>query len=237
MNRQFVTTRWTLVLQASSLNEAERREALTELLSQNWYPLYAFLRRSGKAPQEAEDLIQGFCLHVIEKNVFAGRTEHRRSRFRSFLLKCLKNFMANEWSRQQAAKRGGGRPSFSLDFSSADQRYQREPSHSATAERAFDRAWAIELIERSLQQLAAKWAESGKQAEFEILKTCLLGTEQAPRQEVADRLGVSTNTLKVTIHRLKAEFRKELCLQVADTLDRDDLLEDEISFLFSSLSL
>lgn len=237
MNQQFLTTRWTLVLQAANLSNEARRAALAELMSQTWYPLYSFARRTGKSHEEAEDLVQGFCLHVFEKNILEGLGPHRRSRFRSFLITCLKNYIANDWNRQQASKRGGNKKLLSLDFSQADQRYQLEPEHNLTAQRAFDRAWAIELIERSLRQLADNWSEGGKKAEFDVLKTCLLGQETASRQETADRLGMSANRLKVTIHRLKAEFRQELCRNVAETLDREDLLEDEISFLFSALSL
>ncbi len=236
MQPRFPTTRWTLVVRASSFDQAERKEALSSLMSQNWYPLYCFVRRSGKSHQEAEDLIQGFFLHVIEKDVIAGVAPHRKSRFRSFLLACLKNFIANDLARQRAAKRGGGHSCVSLDFTRADQKFQREPEHTATAERAFDRAWAIELIGNSLERLAETWAAAGRLAEFEMLKPCLLGAETLPRQEVANRLGISPDILKVKVHRLRSEFRQGLCRQVAETLENQDLLEDEINFLFSSIS-
>lgn len=235
MQSSFLTTRWTLVVQASSFDAAERQEALSSLMSQNWYPLYCFVRRRGKTHQAAEDLIQGFFLHVIEKDVLNGVSPYRQSRFRGFLLACLKNFMANDSAREQAAKRGGDRRIVSLDCTAAEQKFRREPAHSLTAERAFDRVWAIEMIGRSLERLAETWAAADRSSEFELLKPCLLGAETLARQEVANHLGVSLNTLKVKVHRLRSDFRQELCRQVADTLDNQHLLEDEINFLFSSL--
>ena len=125
----------------------------------------------------------------------------------------------------------------SLGFTCANQKFQREPEHSATAERAFERAWAIELIGQSLERLAEKWVAADRSAEFEIIKPCLLGAEDLPRQEVANRLGISPETLKVKVHRLRSDFRRELCCQVAETLENQELLEDEINFLFSSLGV
>ena len=113
---RFQTTRWPLVVRASSFDQAERKEALSSLMPQNWHPLYCFVRRSGKAHQGAEDLIQGFFLHVVEKDVLAGVAPHRKSRFRSILLACLKNFIANDVARQRAVKRGGGQVCVSLGF-------------------------------------------------------------------------------------------------------------------------
>ena len=233
----FPTTRWTLVVRATAEDFAVRQEALAELLSQNWYPLYAFLKRSGKPDDEIEDLIQGFYLRILDSDLLTSVDQHRRGRFRSFLLVCLKNFVANEWQRDQAVKRGGNWKKLSLDLSTANERYQIEPSHDLTPQRAFDRAWALDMLDRSLQEIADRWQASGKGRKFDLLKGYLLHTDSLPRDEVAAELNMTPAALKVAVHRLRAEFRSALCRQVAETLDRDDLLEDEINRLFSALSM
>lgn len=237
MSHGFQTTRWTLVLQAGNENDADRRAALSELLTANWYPLYSFLRRTGKPHQETEDLIQGFCLHIVEKNTLAGVSQRSRSRFRSYLLACLKNYVANQQQYQRAIKRGGDQAPLSLDFKRADERFSNEPAQHDPPEKAYDRIWALDLINRTLNVVATQWAEAGKQNQFEHLKCFLLGNEVESREQTAADLGITTNALKVTIHRLRAEFRRELCAQVAETLGKHDLLEDEISFLFVALKL
>lgn len=241
MNSHFRTTRWTLVLRAAGQKSPERNAAMAELLSQNWYPLYAFLRRSGKQSAEIEDLVQGFYAHVLENDLLGKVEYHRQGRFRNFLLVCLKNYQANQWQREQAIKRGGGKSHVSIthipvDLSAADRRYQREPDHELTPERAFERAWAIEMIDRSMQSVANRWRENGKAEKFESLKGFLIQTESLSRDEVAEKLKLSPGALKLAIHRLRAEFRQTLCQQVVETLERDDLLEDEINLLFSALS-
>lgn len=225
------------MLRAASVDEQQRREALAELLTLNWYPLYSFLRHGGKQAAEAEDLIQGFFLRVLEKDLFSGLQNHRQGRFRSFLLVCLKRYAANQWRSDQAVKRGGSHRFLSIDFDSGEQRYQLEPSHDLTPERAFDRDWALELIDRSLRILGQEWLESGKGDQFQKLKVFLGGDGIQSRQAVADELGISKNALKVRIHRLMAQFRQILCREVADTLGREDLLEDEINLMFRSIGL
>ena len=228
------------MLRAAGADSPERNAALAELLTQNWYPLYAFLRRSGKQPAEIEDLVQGFYAHVLENDLLLKVEQHRQGRFRNFMLVCLKNYEANQWQRGQAIKRGGGKTHMSLtpspiDLSAADRKYQIEPAHDLTPQRAFERAWAMELLERSLRIVAKHWEEKGKADKFESLKGFLIQTEKIPRDEVAAKLNLSPGALKLAIHRLRAEFRQTLCQEVAQTLDRDDLLEDEINLLFSAL--
>jgi len=236
VSNSFQTTRWTLVLRASSPDEETRREALAELLALNWYPLYSFLRYSGKQASEAEDLIQGFFVRVLERDLFAGLEQHRRGRFRSFLLVCLKRYALNQSRSERAIKRGGGKRVVSIDFEAADQRFQHEPSHDLTPEKAFDRDWAMELIQRSLRALGQRWSDAGKSEEFKKLKGFLTRDEGLSREAIAAELSISKNTLKVRIHRLTAEFRQILCQQIADTLGREDLLEDEINYLFRSFN-
>ena len=234
----FRTTRWTLVLRAAGGGGGgqQQHEALSELLSQNWYPLYSYLRHAGKQPTEAEDLVQGFFTHVLERNLFESVQPHRQGRFRNFLLVCLKRYVANDRRHDQAIKRGGGKRTMSIDAAAAEQRYQLEPSHHQTADRAFERAWAIEIVERSLQVLEESWEAAGNGQQFQLLKDCLTHGDGGDRGAIADQLEISRETLKVRVHRLRAEFRQVLCQGVADTLGREDLLEDEINLLFLALS-
>jgi DNA-directed RNA polymerase specialized sigma24 family protein len=237
MNPMFPTTRWTLVARATSADFSTRQAALAELLSQSWYPLYAFLRRSGQADHEIEDLIQGFYLRILESDLLTNVEQHRQGRFRNFLVTCLKNYVANEWQRDRAIKRGGQAKKLSLDLKLANERYQFEPSHAMTPQRAFERAWAIDMLDRSLKEVARRWHETGKGRKFDLLKVYLTRSDDVPRADVAAELGMTPAALKVAVHRLRAEFRSTLCQQVAETLERDDLLEDEINQLFSALSV
>ena len=224
-------------MQAAQSGQSEHKQALAQLLSDYWYPLYAYLRRSGKLHEEAEDLIQEFFAHLIEKEVLSDISSGGRGRFRNFLLVCLKNFVINHWQKQSALKRGGNKKHLSLDFDQKTEYYSFHPSDDLTPERAFDRAWAIEIINHSLQKVAQSWHDSGKGEQFRCLRVFLLPEDQTPPyRETAEQLGVSVSALKVTIHRLKAEFRKALCAEVSDTLLRGDLLEDELNRLFSALS-
>ena len=237
MLQRFQTTQWTLVLQASSDDDLVRKQALSELVNQNWYPLYSFLRHSGKSSEQAEDSLQGFFVRVIEKNVLAGIRPHQRSRFRSFLLACLKNFVSNEIKHERAAIRQGSQKILSIDFEQADEKFQLEALDSTTPQQAYDRAWAVEQIQVALLEVHDHWNESGKGDQFELLKGCLIEGEHFSRDEIASALNISKETLKVRIHRLRGEFRNALYRVVAQTLDDTELLEDEINQLFSAFRL
>jgi len=197
MQRAFQTTRWTLILQvANSANQEQRQEALAELVSLNWFPLYTFLRRSGKQADEAEDLIQGFFARLIEKKTLEHLEGPERGRFRNFLLVCLKR-----------------------------------------SETAFDRSWALDVIDRGLESVSEAWTAAGKSDRFEMLKVYLSASHESPSyRDVSEKMGVSEGALRVMVHRLRADFRQAICDIVADTLESGDLLEDEINHLFSALN-
>lgn len=232
MAQGFQTTRWTIVLQASSPNDDLRNQALTELVERNWYPLYSFLRHSGKTAEHSEDLLQGFFARVIEKNMFANVRPHERSRFRSFLLTCLKNYVTSEFKYQRAKIRNPDKQLFSIDFGNANEKFQIEAKDSISPQRAYERAWAIEQIEKALAEVQSNWIASGKEEQFEILKGCLIKDENLSRAKIAELLNISKETLKVRIHRIRGEFRNALCRVVSETLDDVELLEDEINQLF-----
>jgi len=158
MQSAFQTTRWTLILQATnSVNNDDQQAALAELVELNWFPLYTFLRRSGKKAHEAEDLIQGFFVRLIEKKTLEHLAGPQRGRFRNFLLVCLKNYMAGERQKSQAQRRGGGKQQLPLDFQAADRRYQTEPFHELTSTclplmsrlltALFQKAWTFQKVQ------------------------------------------------------------------------------------------
>jgi len=238
MQAAFQTTRWTMILQAGNRsNKVEQQAALEELISRNWFPLYTYLRRGNMPADEAEDLIQGFFARLIEKNMLENIEGAHRGRFRNFLLVCLKRYVIGEWQKSQAQRRGGGQRKLSLDFQDADRRYQVEPFHELTPENAFNRSWALDVIDQALETVRQAWAEAGKSDRFEALKVHLTGSDRAPSyHELSEKLSVSESSLRVTVHRLRAEFRTAICDIVADTLESGDLLEDEINFLFSALN-
>src|SRR5688572_32879182 len=133
------------------------RRALEELCRTYWYPLYAYVRRSGKSPEEAEDLTQEFFARLLEKDLFA-QADRERGRFRTFLLTALQRFLANEWHRSQAQKRGGGVSIVSIDASHAEERYHAEPADASTPERLYERRWALTLLDRVLGDQANEYA-------------------------------------------------------------------------------
>jgi RNA polymerase sigma factor (sigma-70 family) len=233
----FCTTRWTMVLHAGDPNSPMRQKALAELLQAYWYPLYGFIRRQGRSAVDAEDLLQDFIARLLEhgslKNVREGQ-----GRFRNFLLVCLRNYMADEAARATAQKRGGGRRGLTLDFESAAGRYQMEPVHDATADRLFERDWALELIQQTFGRLAAEWQEQGKTKQFAALGKFLVGSSgDATYAAVGVELGMSEGAVKTAVHRLRGRFRQLLCEHVSATLENDDVLEDEIRQLFAALSV
>jgi RNA polymerase sigma-70 factor (ECF subfamily) len=224
-----------MVLQAGDHNSPQREQALADLLQSYWYPLYGYVRRQGYPADRAEDLMQGFMTRLLEKDSLRNVREGR-GRFRSFLLVCLRNYLTSEVERTQAQKRGGNSRILSLDFATADARYQHEPSHEMTAARLFERDWALEVIEQTFARLKAESNGNAKERQFAVLSKYLIATEASPPYSaVAAELAISEGAVKTAVHRLRARFRELLCDQVAATLDSDDLLEDEIHRLFAAL--
>ena len=157
----FATTRWTLVLAAGDDASAPGREALDELCRAYWFPLYAYIRRRGHDAHAAEDLTQGFFARLLERNDLA-RLTREGGKFRSFLLTALNHFLANEYERNQALKRGGGQTPLSLDDEDAEARYLREPAHVESPDRLYERQWAVALMESALDRLAEEQAAAGR---------------------------------------------------------------------------
>ena len=169
-NDCFATTRWTMVLAAGSGSDQADR-ALARLCQNYWVPLYAYLRKKGHQPADAEDIVQAFLARLIEKVALAA-ADPNRGRFRSFLISSLQNFAANRRDQELTHKRGGNLRKFSLDFNTAEAAYHREPWTDLTPEKIFDRRWAIELLNLVLARLQREHAASGKEELFRRLSPC-----------------------------------------------------------------
>jgi RNA polymerase sigma-70 factor (ECF subfamily) len=206
---------------------------LAKLCSAYWYPIYAFIRRQGRNAHDAQDLTQDFFAELIERDSLAGVVKER-GRFRSWLLAVLKHFLSNEWHRSQRQKRGGGTTVVSLD-DEAERRYLTEPADPRTAERLFDRAWALTLVDRVLSQLESEWCETGKREQFQILKGTLTG-DRASYPDLAARLTMSEGAARVTVHRLRNRYRDLLRLEIAQTVAFPGDADDELRQLFAALS-
>lgn len=231
----FATTRWTLVLAAGRQGSAASEQALAYLCEAYWYPLYAFVRRSGHPAEDARDLTQAFFATLLEKN-YLGAADPERGHFRSFLLTAVKHFLSKQRERERAQKRGGGRPLLPLDFAKGEERYRREPTHEVTAERLYEQHWAIAVIERVLDQLRERYRQAGNEALFERLKDHLTGQETGRSyREIAGDLGVSEATYKMSVHRARRRFREMLLAEIAQTVETPADVESELRDLFQAV--
>src|ERR1041385_2267684 len=185
----FATTHWTVVLAAQRSNSTRAHAALSSLCQAYWFPIYAFVRRQGHGPHDAQDLTQEFFARLLEKNFLAGG-DRTKGRFRSFLLGAVKHFLANEWDKARAQKRGGGRIPVPLDFTDAETSFSVEPADELTAERIFERRWALALLEQVLRRLREEHVRDGKEKLFEQLKPTLTEPSRTiSYAEIARRLG------------------------------------------------
>jgi RNA polymerase sigma-70 factor (ECF subfamily) len=233
--RQFASTRWSLVVAAGQRDGPESEAALASLCRLYWYPLYAYARRHLPNPEDAQDLTQEFFARLLEKD-YLRQVDRQRGRFRSFLLTAFKHFLAKERERAGAQKRGGGRKPLPLDFQSGEQRYQREPSHAATAEALYERGWALTLLEQALARLREEQTGAGKGRLFECLKGTLTGADAArPYAELAAELGLSAEAIKVTVHRLRRRYGELLRAEIAQTVTTAEEVEDELRDLFAAV--
>jgi len=199
-----------------------------------WYPLYAYLRRRGHAPPEAEDLTQGFFACLLERDALAA-ADPQRGRFRSFLLTSLKHFVADQRDRDRAQKRGGGQKIMSLDVRGAEGRYCLEPADNLTAEKLFERRWAQTMLELVLGDLRRQYARDGRQRTFERLKGFLRGkAARGSYGQVAAELDVTEAAVRVAVHRLRRRYRELLREHIAQTVASPEDVEDEIRHLFSA---
>jgi RNA polymerase sigma factor (sigma-70 family) len=232
----FQTTHWTIILKARDDSDTAARESLASLCTTYWYPLYAFVRRQGSTPHEAEDLTQEFFFRFMERNSLSS-VRPAAGKFRSFLLACLKNFLANERARTQAQRRGGGRALISLDCAEAETRYSLEPADSLTPEMLYDRRWTFALLERTMNQLRGEYGAAQKSELFEQLQGFLpCGHGGASRADLAAKRGISVGAIDVAVHRLRKRFAALLRAQVAETVSSEAEVDEEIRHLISVLA-
>ena len=232
----FQDTRWSVVIRARDGDPHRAGAALAELCQAYWYPLYVFVRRRGSRHHEAEDMTQGFFCHLIERHGLA-HVDPGKGRFRSFLLSSLAHYLSNERDRAQALKRGGGQPPLPLDCAGGDDRYRREPVDDVTPEVAYERAWALTLLDDTMKRLRQEYVARGKEAIFSALQTHLGGSgSDESYADVAGALGVSEGNLKVLVHRLRRRFGEVLRERVADTVQAETEIDEEIRHLMSCFS-
>ena len=230
--RVFLTTRWTEVIQAAQSSAPEGAAALENLCQKYWYPLYAYVRREGICSHDAQDLTQAFFARLLEKNYLA-QVDRTRGRFRSFLLASLKHFLANEWDRARARKRGGGAQVISLDEQTAESRYLLEPRDDVSPEKIFERRWALTILDTALNRLESECAKAGKADQFRALKDHMMAEATAPQADLARRLNMTPEAVKVAIHRLRKRYRALLREEIGQTVSTATEVDAELRHLLT----
>ena len=232
----FATTHWTVVLAAGKRSTPQSDSALEQLCRAYWFPLYAYVRRRGHTKEDAEDLTQAFFARFLARNYLEGlRAE--RGRFRAFLLASLKHFLANEWDKSRRQKRGGNVTHLSLDWQSADTKFQVAATNEPSPDRAFDREWAVTLLAGVIEHLQAECAADGKANLFEHLKIFLTtGKGELSHAEAARSLGMDETAVRVTVHRLRKRYRQLLRDEIAQTLADAADVDEEMRALFGAFS-
>jgi RNA polymerase sigma-70 factor (ECF subfamily) len=232
---RFPTTHWSRVVAAGDRAATEAREALAELCRAYWYPLYAFVRRQGHGPDDAQDLVQGFFASLLERDGLAA-LDRDRGRFRSFLRAACAHYLSNRRDHDRALKRGGDRAIVSIDTAEAEGRYGREPAHDLDAERLFERRWAMTLLERAVVRLRAEMDRAGKAPLFDRLQPALAGEPGADRYAtIARALGTTEAAVKAAATRLRRRYREVLREEIARTVADPAAIDEEVRSLFVAL--
>ncbi len=231
----FRTTHWSVVLATKAADSSQAAEALEKLCGTYWYPLYAYVRRKGYSPEDSEDLTQEFFARFLGKNYLA-RADRQRGRFRTFLLTSLKNFLANEWHRAHAAKRGSHATHIPFDVTDAERIYRLEPTHDLTAEHLYELSWAMSLLQQARARVRQEYVAENKAERFDAAEQFLPGLESgATYAEAARRLGVPEGTLKSDVHRVKQRYRQLLRAEIANTVAHPADIADELRHLMTVL--
>ncbi|MGP8201054.1 MAG: RNA polymerase sigma factor [Limisphaerales bacterium] len=232
----FPATHWSLVLKAGLGDTTNARPALEKLCRIYWYPLYAYVRRRGHSPEDAQDLTQEFFVQLLERQSLAN-ADPNLGRFRSFLLTAMNHFLTSEWKKSHAQKRGGGRPMLSLDWAAAEERFDLEPADNSAPDRVFEKQWALTLLGEVLNRLEREYQSEGKMGLFAALRQTLLGArESQPYAELAAQLDMNESAIKVAVHRLRKRYRDLIREEIAGTLDGEQDVEAEMRHLFRVLA-
>jgi RNA polymerase sigma-70 factor (ECF subfamily) len=229
----FTTTHWSVVLQAGDTDSVEASHALETLCCSYWYPLYAYIRRHGHSPHDAQDLTQEFFARLLERK-YLRLADRNQGRFRTFLLTSLKNFLINDWKKGNREKRGGGQKLFSLDEQTAETRFATEPVAAQPPDSLYDRGWAAVLLDRAFAALRAEFEQSGKADLFERLKVFVWGQKNAlSYAEMAAELNMTESAVKVAVHRLRQRYGELLRAEVAQTVSTPAEVNEELRYLVS----
>ena len=231
----FATTHWSVVLAAGHGAGSGAQAALEKLCRTYWFPLYAFARRQGSSPEDAQDLTQDFFLRLLEKNYLA-KADPDRGKFRTFLLRSLKNFLINEWKRAGRLKRGGGLEFLSIDTNAAEDRYAAEAQDEFNPDAEYETRWAVTVVEQVLTALRQEFAAADKAPLFEELKGFIWGDKSgASYAEIGGHLNLSEGNVKVAVHRLRQRFRELLRAEVGNTVARPEDIDGELRHLIAVL--
>jgi len=232
----FTTTHWSVVLAAGQQDSPQASEALETLCRAYWYPLYLYVRRRGYGPEDAQDLTQDFFARFLEKGSF-NLADPSRGRFRTFLLKSLQHFLADDWKRAHRAKRGGGTVELPLDGVVAEARYAAELTDTRSPERAYEQRWALTLLEQVLGRLREDYARVGKARLFEALQDFLWGPDgSVSYAALAQDLATTEGALRVAVHRLREHYRDRLRAEVAQTVTNPGEVDAELRYLIGVIS-
>lgn len=233
----FAQTRWSRVIRAAGTSDATAAEALNDLCRDYWYPLYAFARRRGCAPEDAADGVQEFFARLVEHNLLSV-ADPQRGRFRTFLLTCFQRHLASHARREHALKRGGHHLILSLDERDAEDRYLHEPADTMTPEHQYDRAWALALLARAYAAMRAREVEAGRGSLFDALWPSINGGQDNPEAyvDLGRRFGMSEGAVKTRAHRLRNLFRECLLGEVAETVAQPAEVEEELRALLAAVA-
>jgi len=230
----FTTTHWSVVLEAQGPTPAAQA-ALEKLCRTYWWPLYGFVRRQGYAPEEAQDLTQGFFALLLERKDFDA-VRREKGRLRSYLLTSLKNFLGKAHRREMTIKRGEGRPLVPLEELLVRERADQEPAHKLSADRIYERRWALTLLEQVLARLGEEYRVAGNARLFEQLKQKLTDESDRPSQaEIAQELSMNENAVKQAFYRLRQRYRLLLREEIAHTVALPGDVEDELRHFIAVL--
>jgi RNA polymerase sigma factor (sigma-70 family) len=225
-----------VVLAANRNDTTSAQNALAKLCQVYWYPLYAYVRRRGYRPDDAQDLTQEFFLRLLQQD-WLGQVDRERGRFRTFLLAALSHFLANEWHKARAQKRGGALQFVPLDTGNAETRYACEPADPLTPEQCFERSWALALLGEVLDRLRQEITAEGRANLFEALKPYLIGDSQAQSYAtVAAQLAMTEAAVKVAVHRLRKRYRQLLKQEIAHTVATPQEVQAELRHLLDVLA-
>lgn len=232
---EFKTTHWSVILAAGETTSPRAAAALEQLCRKYWYPLYAYVRRNGHRPEDAQDLVQEFFFRFLRQRS-VRRADRNRGRFRTFLLTSLKHFLINEWSKANREKRGGGRQFVYLDAADSETRFLAEPADDRTPDKAFERHWAMVVLDRVMAEMRAEFAAGERAWLFDELKPFLTGDDgELSYEEISTRVGMTHGNLKVTVHRLRRRYREVLRKEIAQTVEHPGMVENEIRELVAAL--